>query len=266
MNKRGMGFYVLMGIMALFLVGYGYKIIVIDPLTDRSYIVGEGLLDLIESDSMFRNIENFYDYSLKFSVLNALDKYSAENPIRDKNPDETVEEDLKLLIEEDFLKRMASFQEQIKSQRFSYVFPQEYSINIVRNLNSFIVELSSDEEFRIMNNQDSNRNSPEIVLYDKLEFEGEVDFDLDIFSELYEKYSGYDDNDCRYVRSNELFEDTKVSCDYNGEFLNFEVETKDLGLIKPVIKFKIRKPDEIEFTSDSRLRKIEENGLAFDYR
>ena len=96
---------------------------------------------------------------------------------------------------------------------------------------------------------DMGERYPFIVLHDNLRFEQEIDFDLNILSKLYEKYGRLEsDEECNNVKENELFGENKVKCVPDNEFLNFEVETKDLGLVRPVIKFRIRKPGEIEFT------------------
>ena len=76
-----------------------------------------------------------------------------------------------------------------------------------------------------------------------------IDFDLDFVTLLYQKYSSLEtDEQCRNVQKNELFDQYTVICTPENDYLRFNVETKNLGLVKSIITFKIAKPGTIEFT------------------
>ncbi len=78
----------------------------------------------------------------------------------------------------------------------------------------------------------------------KPDFKVDIDYDLGMYHRLYERYSLWG-KEKKCVVSREIFEDGEVGCTENGEFLNFEVITKDLGYAKPKIIFKIRKTGEL---------------------
>ena len=241
MNKRGHGFYVIMAILALFLVGYAYKILVIDRETNKSYEVGRGLVNLHFANEEYNEVINFLDFSFSYAVLDALENYSSKDDVWTKPP-ENIEIDIEKIVLANFVNRMNDFGEKIKGAKL-VTFPKIFHVKIIKNNGVFTANLVSDDDLLLGGLTPIARQAtPGIILYKKLEFEKGVDFDLDIYDELYDKYAKLDS--C--PSQNELFDKYPVKCEEKKvsdqeSYLHYEVETEDLGLIKPVIKFNIPK-------------------------
>ncbi len=244
MNKKGeTGFFVGLAILSLILVVLGAKVAFVDNAKMSSEKTGKTLNSLLEKELTFKNIENYLYFSLRFSTLSALGDTLNANGIWERDRKSEVKDELKNKIKSDFLARLDKLK---KSEIFKNVkYPEEFTLDIVEKDEKFAVILISADELVIKDNVFNGVN-----LHDNLRFEQEIDFDLGMLSELYKKYSMLEtDEECNSVGENELFGENKVKCTPSDDFLSFEVETKDLGLVKPVIKFRISKPGEIEFMS-----------------
>lgn len=247
MNKKAeTGFYVGLAILSIVLVGLGAKVHFVDNAKLIENKPGEALNELVFKEYTYNNIENYLDFSFRFAIFSALN--DIEEEVWSNDPKQDKIDELKNKIRKDFLVRIEKLKGQVEFLNWNVKYPEKISIELIENGNKFKAILKSGDELVL---GDKKNKHTIVILHDNLNFEHEIEFDLDIFSRLYDKYSKVKtDDECKDVQGNELFDENKSKCDSNNDFFNFEVETKDLGLVKPVIRFKIEKPGEIEFTSE----------------
>ncbi len=248
MDKKGeTGFYIGLAILSLILVVLGAKVVYLDNAREIHNKPGMALQELLYKEFVFKNLRNYLDFSFRFAVLESLNNVVDDNEIWDKDPKEDIKIRLIEEIKANFLNRIEILKSQSSFEQWNFKYPVNYQIGFVENKDIFIAKLKSEDELVI---DDLSEKYPKVVLHDNLEFEHEINFNLSIFSKLYEKYSKLETAEaCKNVKENELFEMYKVKCTPDDESLNFEVETNDLGLVKPIIKFKIEKPGKIGFTN-----------------
>ena len=248
MNNKGQhGFYLLLVIGSLVLVVMG--VLVAFQEKSGGYLLGEGLRVLLPGYLTFSAGENYLDYTFRFSTFRALEKLGEQNDIITE--DDMTKEKLIMLIEEEFSKEIKKLADNgIVTQKKTYEvyelsYPASYNVKIEETENGFKSVLETNDELQLKNTENKlGRNTPKVVLHKKLNFEHSIDFDLNIYQELYEKYG--DLTGC--PSGNELFDEKNVKCSDDSGYLHFEVETKDLGLIKPMIKFRVLKPGKLDFS------------------
>ena len=105
MNKKGEhGFYLIIAVLSLSVVSYGYWNLMVIPRLDKSYELGKGLENLIESEREFIVLENYLNYNFKYAVLTSLNKIISQNKIIEK--DNNLDEELKKEVKLEFSKRI----------------------------------------------------------------------------------------------------------------------------------------------------------------
>ena len=124
-------------------------------------------------------------------------------------------------------------------------YPQQFTFVLPENASHLLLTFDSSDELVLY---DSIVN-PNIILHDTLHFEHAIAFDIRTLRELYIRYSSLEtDEQCLTLQKNELFDLYSITCIPYEHYLQFTVETPELVLIKPLIRFRIEKSGSIEFT------------------
>ena len=244
MNKKAeTGFYLGLAVLSLILIVLGLRVTLENDRTIHN-TPGIALEELLSKELMFTSVENYLDYSFRFSFFSALNSTLSRNTVWDEDPTESFKMELLKKTREEFVYRLQLLQDQ---QFFPHVtYPRDFTLELKQDKRNITVLFASRDELVLNDNENSY---PIVVLHDTLQFEHTIDFDLGFLSSLYQRYSLLEtDEQCKNVQKNELFDQYSVTCVPEGDYLRFDVETKDLGLIKPVITFRIAKPGGIEFT------------------
>ncbi len=249
MNKKAeTGFYIGVAILSVILVVLGARVAFI---SSKGYIntkPGTGLGELINKELRYNDFDNYISYSFRFSVLSALNDALERNDVWGENQKEVIKNEIFEKARENLLKTIGILKNQEKIDTKEVTFPEKFKIEIIEETGSFKAVLVSEDELMIT---DMKKDYPIVELHNTLRSEEKIDFDLSRIDRLYDKYSKLEsEGECNDLKENELFDENKVKCYYDTDFLNFEAETNGIGLISQTIKFKISKPGKIEFTNE----------------
>ena len=218
--------------MSIFLVSYAYFVIFVEDHESIIVNADEKVNNLIRKDIEITNVENYYRQGLRNSMYKSLDELiKSKDIVWDENPYPDVLNEYSGLVN-------GNFELLLKDLDFENFdkLPRKFNLNFSYNM----INVDFVEEL-VVSDKDSV-----FSLSRKIEFKEKIGFDFKIFDELYRKYKDFDDEE----KCNDNLEEG-VKCDLEGDFYNFEVETKDLSVMKPTIMFKMRKSKPLFSDSNS---------------
>ncbi|MFH1592858.1 MAG: hypothetical protein ABIB47_05835 [Candidatus Woesearchaeota archaeon] len=239
MNKRG----IIVPMLALALLGIVLFALVVkdEVVTDaKARAVGKLSQDLIFEDILMEESVFYFEQRIKFETLKRFDGFlnkggvlETENGVWDFNPYDRLIENLKKEMSKDFV-----FEVEKRPK-----LRGKHEVGIIEKDDTLLINVYYPEQ---ITNVDSLKEGlvPRIFYNKTLNYTYEIDLDLKVFDGLYKRYSEWG-KDKKCLLNEDLFEGFKVSCREEGDFLDFEGVTKDLGYVEPVIKFKIRKTGEL---------------------
>ena len=165
------------------------------------------------------------DNIARYAAYNALVKLGDSNTAWDTNLFANIERDFNILYEKEMNEYLGKTI--FRNIEFTYIYDFD---------NKLIIEGLAKKDFV---------DEKDFVKYSiRPNFKIIVDYDLKVYDRLYKRYSEWG-KDKKCVQNSDVFEEMSVICGEEGEFLNFEVVTNDLGYVQPKIKFKIRKTGEL---------------------
>lgn len=232
-GKRG----ILVPTISLALLGLViFAFIVRDRVADDSKVkgLGETSLDLIWRDQELDKSSFFYHQKIKHASYSVLDDFlkrgglgRVKDGIWDFDPSDGMSYRFENELSEAFV-----FDDEVDFPSLS----GDKVVTILQNDGFFLIDVvyvkplvSEGSGFSQNSEISYNRTFRTVV---------KINFDLDIFNDLYTKYSKSEH--CP-IQDNEY----DIECSEEGGFLNFVVRDEDLGFFEPELKFKIRKPGKI---------------------
>ena len=213
-----------------------FAFIVRDRVADDSRVkgLGETSLDLIWRDQQLDKSSFFYHQKIKHESYSALDDFLKRGGLR-KGGDGVWDSDpgggLSYRFENE-LSEAFVFDDEVDFPSLS----GDKVITVLENDGFFLIDVVYVEPL-VSEGVGLSQNS-EISYSRTFRTVVRINFDLNIFSDLYIKYS---------KSSHCPLSDSKynLECSEEGGFLNFVVKGDDLGFFEPELRFKIRKPGKI---------------------
>lgn len=235
MNKKGLEmFSTMISVFTLIiLVTAGYFLVVGPKITEQERIIGKRAFVVFDFDREARIKKFMFDEGLKYASYSALVKFGEKGgDCEDWNSCKPNINKFKDYVKEEYLKVLDNL-------GIGKVIIESFTIDLKLESKYFIVSASNEEKFIL---------AGEGIIYksDISSFEKKIDYDLSIYSKLYEKYHERMEK-CPFKKK--FFDDLKVEieCDDSGKEIHINAKVKQqLLFIDPIIKFKVVKLGQVK--------------------